>query len=183
MISDHPCTAAISISLVLLIAANHALADWWNLFRGFVRERRTRGTMKHRSMTPTVFCPAVLLPALIFGSSGLAIAGPPVVVEIHAPAWCKPCQKIAPAVSRLNAEGYSIQQVDFDGRAEQIVTPGQVAKQSGHTWARAFGITTVPAFVVIDTTTFKHRTAQDVRTEQQLRAFLKQNGIVPHAKP
>lgn len=70
--------------------------------------------------------------------------------------WCGPCKKVAPIVSRLKQQGYPIRKIDVDREPEL---------------ARRFGITSIPAFVVLVNGKEVERTV-NVVSEARLKRML-----------
>ena len=100
---------------------------------------------------------ASLVPALLISTAVLGGSPRGVVLDFTA-TWCGPCQQMSPIVSRLERQGYSIRKVDVDREREL---------------AERFGITSIPAFVlVVDGKEVTRITGST--SEEQLRRLLSQ---------
>ena len=70
--------------------------------------------------------------------------------------WCGPCQQMGPVVDRLHRQGYAIRKVDIDQNREL---------------ARQFGVSSIPAFVLVINGKVVDRTV-GVQSESQLLQML-----------
>jgi len=91
----------------------------------------------------------------------------PVVIEFSAP-WCEFCQAAKKDVAGLQKEGFDIRIVNVDDEPKRV---------------DEYRIKTIPAFVVVETTTAKELERRVGKTDgAQLRALMTKHAMKPKAK-
>jgi len=112
--------------------------------------------MKHLAQSAVVTFSCLVWTSLVFAQGA--------VLYDFTASWCGPCQQMNPIVHKLTREGFPVQQVDIDKNPEL---------------AKKYGVTSIPAFVMIvngkETGRFVGRT-----TESHLRQML---ATAQQAKP
>ena len=104
--------------------------------------------------------------AILWASVDTAIAGETVLLDFSSQS-CGPCQQMRPVVRQLAQAGYPVREID-------------ISRQQ--TWADHFGITQVPAFVLVVDDREVARLI-GATSYEQLENMFQQVGVHPHREP